>query len=203
MAGIERRAMSTFTFSQDMEDRFIKLIEESWRRYDDIERNSWIDDVFVGAIISCHLDNGLFLLNAASDGESHNLLFSNQERDRNVVRVDHTRGEDYLFSKTVGHLTVVTLGVGRAYPDLSKLYQAMKSEAQGELAGEGCIAGISDPGVMKIDQDGAIATCETSLLVDLRDYVSLETFKVDRDKLWTHLQATYQSLEKYLSGIMS
>jgi hypothetical protein len=195
--------MTTFTFDQNMEDRFVKLIEESWRRYDDIERNGWIDDVFVGSIVTCHLDNGMFLLSAGSDGQSHYLLFSNLNRDRNIVRVDHTRGEDYLFSKTVGHLTAVTLGVGRAYPDLAKIMRAAKSEIQSDLAGEGRIAGMSDPGVMKVDWDNnGIATCETSLLLDLQDYVSLETFKVDREKLWLHFQATYQSLEKYLSGIM-
>lgn len=195
--------MSTFTPNQEMEDRFIKLVEDSWRRYDDIERNGWIDDVFVGSIVTCHLDAGMFLLTAASDGQSHYLLFSDHERNRNIVRVDHTAGEDYLYSKTVGHLTSVTLGVGRAYPDLSKLMRAARSEMQSEFAGEGRIAGLSDPGVMKVDQDGSIATCETSLLLDLKEYVSLETFKVDREKLWSHFQATYQSLEKYLSGIMA
>ena len=195
--------MSSFVANQELEDRFIKLVEESWRRYDDIERNGWIDDVFVGSIITCHLDNGMFLLNAGSDGSSHYLMFSDRERNRNIVKVDHTRGEDYLFSKTVGHLTAVTLGVGRAYPDLRKIVRAARSEIQSELAGEGRVAGMADPGVMKVDQDNGIATCETSLLLDLSDYVSLQTLKVDREKLWLHFQATYQSLEKYLSGIMA
>ncbi len=195
--------MSTFVPDQNLEDRFIKLVEESWRRYDDIERNSWIDDVFVGAIVTCHLDNGMFLLNAGSDGTSHYLLFSNPQRDRNVVRVDHTRGEDYTFSKTIGHLTTVTLGVGRAYPEFKKLVRAARSELQSGLAGEGRVAGISDPGVMTVDQDQGITTCETALLLDLQDYVSLETLKVDGEKLWTHFQATYQCLEKYLAGIMA
>lgn len=195
--------MSSFVANQELEDRFIELVEESWRRYDDIERNGWIDDVFVGSIITCHLDNGMFLLNAGSDGSSHYLMFSDRERNRNIVKVDHTRGEDYLFSKTVGHLTAVTLGVGRAYPDLRKIVRAARSEIQSELAGEGRVAGMADPGVMKVDQDNGIATCETSLLLDLSDYVSLNDFKVDREKLWLHFQATYQSLEKYLSGIMA
>lgn len=195
--------MSSFVANQELEDRFIKLVEESWRRFDDIERNGWIDDVFVGSIITCHLDNGMFLLNAGSDGSSHYLMFSDRERNRNIVKVDHTRGEDYLFSKTVGHLTAVTLGVGRAYPDLRKIVRAARSEIQSELAGEGRVAGMADPGVMKVDQDNGIATCETSLLLDLSDYVSLQTLKVDREKLWLHFQATYQSLEKYLSGIMA
>jgi hypothetical protein len=195
--------MSTFTFDQNLEDRFVKLVEESWRRYDDMERNSWIDDVFVGSVITCHLDHGMFLLTAGSDGTSHYLLFSNAARERYIVRVDHTRGEDFLFSKTVGHLSSVTIGVGRAYPNIAKIIRAAQSEFQSSFAGEGRVAGLDDPGVMKVDQDNGIATCETTLLLDLRDYVSLETFKVDREKLWTHLKATYQSLEKYLAGIMA
>ena len=71
------------------------------------------------------------------------------------------------------------------------------------MAGEGRVAGIADPGVMKVDIEGTIAVCETTLLLTLDNYVDKETLKVDTETLWTHIQATYQSLEKYLSGIMS
>ncbi len=195
--------MTTFQFDQELEDRFIKLVEESWHRFDDIERNSWIDDVFVGAAITAHLDGGMYLLNAESDGKKHYFVFADKDRNRNVVEVDHRRGEDYLFSRTVGHLTGVTLAVGRAYPDLKKLLKAAKSEFQSDMAGEGRIAGYKDPGVMKVDREGSIAMCETTLLLDIKDYVDIDTFQVDREKLWTHFQATYQSLEKYLAGIMA
>jgi len=195
--------VTTFQFDQDLENKFVSLVEESWKRYDDIERNSWLDDVFVGASITAHLDNGMFLLDATSDGKSHYFVFADQERNRNVLKVDHRRGEDYLYSKTVGHLTAVTLAVGRAYPDLKKLFKAARSEVQSGMAGEGRIAGYEDPGVMKVDREGSIATCETTLLLDLNDYVRIEDLSVDREKLWIHFQATYQSLEKYLSGIMA
>lgn len=195
--------MSTFSFDQELEDRFVSLVEESWRRFDDMERNSWLDDVFVGSIITAHLDAGMFLLTVNSDGESHYLVFSDQSRNRHVVRVDHRLGEDYLFSKTVGHLTTCTFGVGRAYPNLSKVMAAAKAEFKSELSGSGRIAGIPDPGVMKVDIEGTIAVCETTLLLNLNDYVDVESLEVDTEKLWTHVQATYQSLEKYLSGIMA
>lgn len=195
--------MTTFEFDQDLENRFIALVEDSWERFDDIERNSWLDDVFIGAVITAHLDNGMFLLNATSDGANHYLVFSNKARDRNVVKVDHRRGEDYLYSQTVGHLTAVTLAVGRAFPDMKRLFKATTSEFKSGMAGEGRIAGMSDPGVMKIDRDGSIATCETTLLLDLRDYVTPSSLETDHEKLWTHFQATYQSLEKYLTGIMT
>jgi hypothetical protein len=194
--------LTTFEFNQELEDRFVSLVEESWRRFDDMERNSWLDDVFVGAVITAHLDAGMFLLSVRSDGEAHFLKFSDQDRNRRVVRVDHRRGEDYLYAKTVGHLTACTFGVGRAYPDLGKVFSASKAEFKSGFAGEGRVAGMADPGVMKVDVDKTIAVCETTLLLDLSDYVNLDDFSVDTEKLWTHTEATYQSLEKYLSGIM-
>lgn len=195
--------MNTFEFNQELEDKFVGLVEESWRRFDDMERNSWLDDVMIGAIITAHLDRDFFLLNLASDGKSHFLTFSDKDRNRHVVKLDHTLGEDYLYSKTVGHLCCCTLGVGRSYPNMSKMFAAKKSEIKSGLSGEGRIAGMPDPGVMKVDIQGTIAVCETTLLLDVSDYVDLDSLKADTEKLWTHIQAAYQSLEKYLSGIMA
>ncbi len=195
--------MKAFGHQPELEDRFIELVEQSWSQFDEIERTGWIDDVFVGAVITAHLDAGMYLLTSTSDGSSHYLLFSNQNRDRNVVRVDHRRGEDFLYAKTVGHLTSVTLGVGRAYPEVGKVLRAARSEFQSNMAGEGRVAGIPDPGVMRVDSASGIATCETTLLLDLADFVNLRTLEVDREKLWLSFQATYQALERYLSGIMS
>lgn len=195
--------MTKFTFDQELEDRFVSLVEESWRRFDDMERTGWLDDIFIGAIITAHLDANLFLLSVQSDGSFHYLTFSDQERNRFVIRLDHRRAEDYLFSQTVGHLASCTFGVGRAYPNLSKVLTAAKAEAKSGLAGEGRVAGFSDPGVMKVDIEGTIAVCETTLLLELTEYVNKQTFEVDTEKLWLHTQAVYQSLEKYLTGIMS
>jgi len=194
--------LTTFEFNQALEDRFVELVEESWRRYDDMERAGWLDDVFVGAVVTAHLDAGMFLLSADSDGAAHYLTFSDQERNRHVVRVDHTRGEDYLFAKTVGHLCACMFGVGRSYPNLSKVMAAAKAEFKSDMAGEGRVAGFSDPGVMKVDIEGTIAVCQTTLLLNLEDYVNKHTLEVDTRKLWIHIQAAYQSLEKYLAGIM-
>lgn len=194
--------LTTFEFNQALEDRFVELVETSWRLYDDMERAGWLDDVFIGAVITAHLDAGMYLLTAKSDGASHFLTFSDQERNRHVVKVDHRRGEDYLYAKTVGHLTSCTFGVGRSYPDLSKVWSAAKAEFKSDMAGEGRVAGFADPGVMKVDIEGTIAVCETTLLLNLEDYVDRQTLEVDTRKLWIHVQATYQSLEKYLSGIM-
>ena len=195
--------MTTFAFDQELEDRFASLVVESWDRFDDMERNSWIDDVFVGAVITAHLDADMFLLKMESDGEAHFLTFSDQERNRRVVRVDHRLGEDYLYAKTVGHLAACTFGVGRAYPKISKFISASKAEFRSEFVAEGSVAGIADPGVMKVDVEGTIAVCETTLLLDLADYVDKVSLDVDTERLWAHIQATYQSLEKYLSGIMA
>lgn len=197
------RGLRTFEHDEKLEERFVALVEESWRRFDDMERNSWLDDVFVGAIITAHLDADMFLLSVRSDGEAHFLTFSDQDRNRHVVKIDHRQGEDYLYAKTVGHLTICTFGVGRSYPNISKVISASKAQWKSGFAGEGRVAGIADPGVMKVGIDNTIAVCETTLLLELTEYVDLEDFSVNTEKLWAHIQATYQSLEKYLAGIMA
>lgn len=196
------KPLTGFQFNQDLENRFVELVSDSWRRFDDIERSSWLDDVFVGAVLTAHLDAGMFLLSGQSDGTAHFLTFSDKDRNRFVVKVDHRQGEDYLFSKIMGHLAACTFGVGRSFPNVSKVIAAAKAEFKSNLVNEGRVAGFADPGVMKIDIEGTIAVCETTLLLNLEDYVDKTTFVVDSPKLWNHIQAAYQSLEKYLSGVM-
>jgi hypothetical protein len=184
------------------EQQFIHLVEESWGRFDEVERTGWVDDAFLGNIITAHLEHGRFLLDISSDGVAHYLLFSDTNRARFIIRLDHSRAEDFAFARSVGHLTTVTLGYSNAYPDLGKIFQAMKSEFKSSLAGQGRIAGYEDPGVIKVNAEGTFATAETSLLLELKEYVHPDTLDCDRNKLWEHLGAVYQSLQKYLDGIM-
>jgi len=187
--------------AEKLEQRFIGLVENSWERFDEIERTTWIDDAFIGEVIAAHLENGRFLLDLTSQGVNHYLVFRTKERIRYVVRLDHARAEDFSFAKAVGHLTTVTLGYSKAIPDMKKIISAMKSEMKSSLAGQGRIEGYEDPGVIKVNAEGTFATAETSLLLDLRDYVDLKTLKADRAKIWKDLSAAYQSLGKYLDGI--
>lgn len=188
--------------AEELEQRFIGLVEDSWRRFDEVERATWVDDAFVGHVIKAHLDHGRFLLDLTSDGTAHYLVFSSKDRVRNVVRLDHSRAEDFSFAKAVGHLTTVTLGYSKAFPDISKILSAVRSELKSGLAGTGRIEGYEDPGVIKVDAEGTFATAATALLLDLKDHVDLETLGCDTARLWEDFSAVYQSLEKYLEGIM-
>ncbi|MBI3925136.1 MAG: hypothetical protein HY319_06315 [Armatimonadetes bacterium] len=186
-----------------LENRFIELVTQSWQRYEQFERSGWLDDVFMGGVITAHLQRGYFLLDCTSDGSSHYLMFSDQNKDRYIVRMDHRLGEDILFSKTVGHLAGLYVGFSRPFPDLSRIMRAVKTEIKSDLAGAGRVAGFQDPGVMQIDNEGTFATCQTMLLIDVGDYVDMATLKVDIEKLWSHLSAAYQSVQKFLLGIMA
>jgi hypothetical protein len=185
-----------------LEEHFIRLVRESWGRYGAIERATWLDDAFIGGLIASHLDGGLFLLDLASDGVSHSLMFSDSERRRYITRLNHGRAEDFAFAKNVGHLASVEVGFSAAYPDISKIWTAVKSEVKSGLTGDGRIEGYPDPGVMRIDATGTFATCQTALLVDLKDYVAVDTLACDHEKIWIHWSAAYASLRKYLEGIM-
>lgn len=197
------RPLSPAEAAEAREQEFIRLVEESWERFDEVERTNWVDDAFIGNVIAAHVANGRFLLDITSDGVIHYMLFSSKDRTRYVVRLDHTRAEDFAFARSVGHLTTVTLGYSRAFPDVSKLMTAVKSELKSNMAGAGRIEGYEDPGVIKLNHEGTTATAETSLMLELGDYIDPRTLRCDRDKLWTHFGAVYQSLQKYLEGIMA
>ncbi|MFN8613764.1 MAG: hypothetical protein U0931_39885 [Vulcanimicrobiota bacterium] len=194
--------MNNVTFNQELEDRFIQLIQSSWDTYSQFEQASWIDDAMMGGVIAAHLQNGFFMLDCISDGSSHYARFVNDKKDRVVVRLMSKAGEDIVFARTLGNIAGLQLSFQRSYADVSKIVKAMKSELKSNLAG-GKSSDFPDPGVFKIDAEGTTASCETSILVDLKDYVDPKSFLPDTQKIWTHCQAVYQSLEKYLVGVMA
>lgn len=190
-------------FNQVLEDRFIQLVQSSWDTYSQFERASWLDDAMMGGLITAHLQNGFFMLDATSDGSSHYARFVNDSKDRVVVRLQSRAGEDIVFARTIGNIAGLQLAFQRSYPDVSKLVKAMKSEFKSNLAGGSASPDFPDPGVFKIDCEGTTASCETALLIEIKDYINAETYLPDTAKIWTHCQAVYQSLEKYLAGVMS
>lgn len=194
--------MNTRTFDQALEDRFIQLVQTSWDTYSQFEQASWIDDAMMGGVITAHLQNGYFMLDCISDGSSHYARFVNEQRDRVVVRLMSRAGEDIVFARTIGNIAGLQLSFQRSYPDLSKVFKAVKSELKSNLA-NAKTTDFPDPGVFKIDAEGTTASCETSILVDIKDYVDAKTFLPDTQKIWSHCQAVYQSLEKYLAGVMA
>ena len=142
------------------------------------------------------------MLDCISDGSSHYARFVNEQRDRVVVRLMSRAGEDIVFARTIGNIAGLQLSFQRSYPDLSKVFKAVKSELKSNLA-NAKTTDFPDPGVFKIDAEGTTASCETSILVDIKDYVDAQTFLPDTKKIWSHCQAVYQSLEKYLAGVMA
>lgn len=188
-------------FDQVLEDRFIQLVTSSWDTYTQFERASWIDDAMMGGLITAHLQNGYFMLDCLSDGSSHYARFVNDSKDRVVVRLQSRSGEDIVFAKTIGNIAGLQLSFQRTYPDVSKILKAAKSEFKSDLASTR--SDFPEPGVFKIDSEGTTASCETSILIDIKDYVNPDTFLPDTKLLWSHCAAIYQSLEKYLAGVMS
>lgn len=189
-------------FDQALEDRFIQLVQTSWDTYSIFEKASWLDDAMMGGIITAHLQNGFFMLDCLSDGSSHYARFVNAAKDRVVVRLMSRAGEDIVFARTIGNIAGLQLSFQRSYPDISKIAKAMKGEFKSDLAA-GREGDFPTPGVFKIDSEGTTASCETALLIEIKDYVDPQTFLPKTELLWTHCSAVYQSLEKYLSGVMA
>lgn len=189
-------------FNQILEDQFIQLVKTSWDTYSQFERASWIDDAMMGGLITAHLQNGYFMLDCVSDGSSHYARFVNENKDRVVVRLQSRAGEDIVFARTIGNIAGLQLSFQRSYPDVSKILKAVKSDLKSSLGNSGN-ADFPDPGVFKIDAEGTTASCETALLIEIKEYVDPNTFLPNTALIWSHCSAVYQSLEKYLSGVMS
>jgi hypothetical protein len=186
-------------FNQVLEDQFISLVKKSWETHSQFERASWFDDSFMGGLIAAHLQNGYSMLDCLSDGSSHYARFVNAAKERVVVRLFSRSGEDIVFARTLGNIAGLQLSYQRSYPDVRKVITAIKSELKSNLASS---SAFPDPGVFKIDAEGTTASCETSLMVEIKDYVDATTLLPDTKKIWEHCSAVYQSLEKYLTGVM-
>lgn len=191
----------SFKFDQALEDRFVQLVQSSWAIHGRFERASCYDDAFMGGLISAHVKNGFSMLDCTSDGSSHYARFVNAEKERVILRLHSRSGEDIVFAQTLGNLAGLQLAYERSYNDISKIMKAVKSEIKSELGGPKN-NDFPDPGVFRIDAEGTSAICETALLIDIRDYLNMETLLPDIPKIWQHCSAVYQSLEKYLTGVM-
>jgi len=189
-------------FDQALEDRFIQLVQSSWQTYSQFERAGWLDDAMMGGLITAHLQNGFAMLDCISDGTSHYARFVNDKKDRVVVRLQSRSGEDIVFARTIGNIAGLQLSFQRSYPDVSKIIKAVKSEFKSDMAARQSHE-FPDPGVFKIDAEGTTASCETALLIEIKDYIDKDTLLPNTGLIWSHCSAVYQSLEKYLSGVMS
>jgi len=182
--------------ADDEKDRiFGKLVKASWEYYNEHVAASNIDEVLVGAIITCTLDNGFSLIDLTSDGGRHYLRFENmQNASRIVVQVQHlTSG--LVDAKVLGQRASVVIGYGERVADFQRIWQALKAEYKsGYLQSP-------EPGTIPVDADMAsgYVYVQVDMYWNIEDYVKTD-YAIDYARLTTHIGATVHALGKYLRG---
>ena len=178
-----------------LERLFGKLVKESWTYYDAQKYASQVDEVMLGAVITCTLDNGYSLIDLSSDGTHHYVRFQHlKEQSRILCRLTHLTA-DLTTAKVQGHRASVIIGYGERMDDFSRIFQALRSEVK-----SGYIQS-AEPGTIVVDGDmntGYIYV-QVDLYLDVDDYIG-KNYEVDYPVLKDHLAATLHTLRKYLRG---
>ena len=80
---------------------FEQLIKDSWKLAEEEQAATYIDEVFIGGLVSTMLESGHALFDVSSTGDYHNMMFENLgNQDRVIIRYDtkamHLQKPKYL-----------------------------------------------------------------------------------------------------------
>lgn len=196
LEGIDAPAAIPGESKDDQLDRvFGKIVKDSWAYYNEHAYASHVDEVFLGAIITCTLDTGYSLIDLTSDGTNHYLRFEHMgDHSRVVIRLTHLTA-DLTKAKVHGHRASVIVGYGERSNDFAKIMGALKAEMKsGYLQSP-------EPGTITVDSDmntGYIYV-QVDLYLKVDDYVGAH-YTINYAALREHLAATQNALRKYLRG---
>ncbi len=182
-----------------LEKRFVYLVSNSWKRYDEIYRNKHLDEVLIGAVITSNVDEGYSLIDLNSTGVNHYLRFENLSDRTRLIFSLNNMSEDIVYAKVLGHLAKVTIGYGEKVNNIGHLWQTLKAEMKSSFIT------TDEPGIITCDADmmGGYIYAQVPLIMDLDKYLQKEGYNVDVKTLQYDIFATVHSLKKYLKGRMA
>ncbi|AAB99285.1 hypothetical protein MJ_1279 [Methanocaldococcus jannaschii DSM 2661] len=174
-----------------MDKRFIELIKKGWKLKNEENKATYIDEVFLGAIITTLTDNGYVLMDIASNGNFHYFMFEHLESWDRIKIVAEVLPHSLTDVKVIG---------ARMFIEFS--YGVMIKGIPPSLFGLG-LKGylsqmLSNIGSIRYEYDGyyTFVNCATYLLIN--DYIDFDTLTIDWEKLNNDINAIISSLAKYL-----
>lgn len=181
--------------ADDHERIFGDMLKESWRYHNAHFAASVTDDVFIGLLISCTLDNGWSLIDMNSDGSNHFLRFENfKDQSRVYYQVRHmTHG--LTEQKTLGNRVGIIVGYGERTNDFARMWSTLKQELKsGYLQSP-------EPGTITFDADmtAGYIYVQVDMFWKMEDYIG-EGFTTDPKRLDRDVDACMHTLRKYLRG---
>lgn len=175
-----------------LEQRFVELVGESWKRWNVWEHARRVDDVALGAVIASYVDSGWQLIDLESDGHVHQTRY--QSGDHRLAVGIVALAEDPAQAKALGRLVQVSVAYGQRVRDIGRIMSTVKQEMKSSL-----IANANEPGVITFDADmsSGYVYAQVNLLLNLDDYFDglIQTKPISRD-----LYSAVHSLSRYLSG---
>lgn len=184
--------------SEDLEQVFVSLVKESWKKYNEDIYNSRVDDMLVGAVIHSNVELGYSLIDITSDGVYHHLRFEHLPTKQRVIFELRNLSEDLLSAKVLGRRARVIIGYGCQVQNFGALWQTLKAEMKSSFVDSG------EPGVITCDADmsSGYIYAQVPLLFDLDQYFG-GNYQINYQLLQHHINATVHSLAKYLQGRLS
>lgn len=178
-----------------LDQTFGALVVESWAWHEAVSYAAAVDEMLVGAFITCALDLDYALIDLTSDGTHHYVRFQHSaDASQLLCRLTHLTG-DLLSASVHGHRARVVVGYGERRSDVSRIWSALKAEV-----GSGFLQG-AEPGTVTVDGDvkSGYVTVQVDLYLKLDAYIGAN-YEVHYEPLRLHLDAIRHALRKYLRG---
>ena len=181
--------------SEEQDQIFVGLVNQSWKHYNEEIQNKRMDDLLVGAVIYAMVEEGYSLIDLTSDGINHYLRLEWLETKQRIIFRLENLSEDLVQAKVLGRRARVVIGYGEQVSNTTALWSTLKAEMKSGMLDQ------SEPGVITCDADLAAnyLYVQVPLILDLDQYFEGD-YKVNYQLIRSHLHATVNSLAKYLLG---
>lgn len=181
--------------AEELEKVFVSLVDFSWKKYNERQHNTHMDELLLGAVIASTVEQGYSLIDLNSDGVNHYLRFEHLPSKTRLIFQLTNQSEDLVTAKVLGRLARVVIGYGQMVQNPTAIWQALKSEFKSGFLD------AAEPGVITCDADLASGYIyvQVPLIIDLDTYFP-SSYEVNYPLLQQHIGATVHSLSKYLAG---
>lgn len=169
---------------------FEQLIKDSWKLVEKEHAATYVDEVFIGGLVSTMLESGHALFDVSSTGDNHNMMFENLgNQDRVIIQIRH-ESNALAEAKTLGHRMQFTCGYGMRAKKMGKLISSSWRES---LSGA-----LDDIGSIMYDVQGNYLFASMPLYIKADDYVDMDTLTPDFEKMAGDISAITEKLKEFV-----
>ncbi len=169
---------------------FEQLIKDSWKLAEEEHTATYIDEVFIGGLVSTMLESGHALFDVSSTGDYHNMMFENLDsQDRIIIQVRHDSNA-LAEAKTLGHRMQFTCGYGMRAKKMGKLISSSWRESLSSSLG--------DIGSIMYDVQGNYLFASMPLYITADDYIDLDTLVPDFERIAEDISAITEKLKEFV-----